>query len=230
MAWELGNELEGMTLPWIDEQVAYIRERAPEQFVAAGRRFDIDPDTLASQTSTSSMCITTRRPPSGDSRCGNRRRGGKVYIAGEYGSTASTPRCSTRLRRTRRLGHVRSGPSSATTTAAASCPTMTASRCDYPGTTAKMRDQVDAIRATAAPGVRAGTLALGQPLVTSCRACQRRERHHLAWNRRAATYRVEVVADGSHGRLSEREPSRRVGLARHRPRRRPRLRATGSFR
>nr|WP_244644839.1 carbohydrate binding domain-containing protein [Frigoribacterium sp. CFBP 8766] len=92
MAWELGNELEGMTLPWIDEQVAHIKRQAPSQLVAAGRRFDIDPDTLAA---TALDIVDVHYYPPTAARvsadAATVTAAGKVYIAGEYASTAATP-------------------------------------------------------------------------------------------------------------------------------------------
>lgn len=91
MAWELGNELEGMTAPWIDQQVAFIKERAPQQLVAAGRRFDIDPDTLAAPGLD---IVDVHYYPPTVSRVSADAAAvaaaGKVYIGGEYASTAAS--------------------------------------------------------------------------------------------------------------------------------------------
>jgi len=92
MAWELGNELEGMTLPWIDEQVAHLKEQAPSQLVAAGRRFDIDPDTLAS--AELDIVDVHYYPPTAarvSADAATVTAAGKVYLAGESASTAATP-------------------------------------------------------------------------------------------------------------------------------------------
>lgn len=91
MAWELGNELEGMTLPWINEQVAHITREAPSQLVAAGRRFDIDPDTLAA--TNLDIVDVHYYPPTAAKVSADAKAvtaAGKVYIAGEYASTAAT--------------------------------------------------------------------------------------------------------------------------------------------
>lgn len=92
MAWELGNELEGMTAPWIDQQVAFIKERAPQQLVAAGRRFDIDPDTL---TAPGLDIVDVHYYPPTAARvsadAATVATAGKVYMAGEYASTAASP-------------------------------------------------------------------------------------------------------------------------------------------
>ncbi|WP_314137882.1 CIA30 family protein [uncultured Plantibacter sp.] len=92
MAWELGNELEGMTAPWIDRQVAFIKERAPQQLVAAGRRFDIDPDTLAAPGLD--IVDVHYYPPTAarvSADAATVTAAGKVYLAGEYASTAASP-------------------------------------------------------------------------------------------------------------------------------------------
>lgn len=91
MAWELGNELEGMTAPWIDQQVDFIKERAPQQLVAAGRRFDIDPDTLA--VPGLDIVDVHYYPPTASrvsADAATVAAAGKVYIAGEYASTAAS--------------------------------------------------------------------------------------------------------------------------------------------
>lgn len=92
MAWELGNELEGMTAPWIEEQVDFIRQRAPQQLVAAGRRFDIDPDTLA--VPALDIVDVHYYPPTAtrvSADAATVAAAGKVYMAGEYASTAASP-------------------------------------------------------------------------------------------------------------------------------------------
>ncbi len=91
MAWELGNELEGMTAPWIDQQVAFIKERAPQQLVAAGRRFDIDPDTLAAPGLD--IVDVHYYPPTASrvsADAATVAAAGKVYVGGEYASTAAS--------------------------------------------------------------------------------------------------------------------------------------------
>ncbi|TFB58310.1 carbohydrate binding domain-containing protein [Cryobacterium sp. Sr3] len=91
MAWELGNELEGMTLDWINSQVAHIKDRAPQQLVAAGRRFDIDPDTLAAPDLD--IVDVHYYPPTAERVSADAAvvaAAGKIYIAGEYASTAAT--------------------------------------------------------------------------------------------------------------------------------------------
>lgn len=91
MAWELGNELEGMTLPWINAQVAHIKQEAPQQLVAAGRRFDIDPDTLAAPNLD--IVDVHYYPPTATKISSDAKAvtaAGKAYIAGEYASTSAT--------------------------------------------------------------------------------------------------------------------------------------------
>ncbi|WP_285028501.1 carbohydrate binding domain-containing protein [Plantibacter sp. ME-Dv--P-122b] len=92
MAWELGNELEGMTAPWIERQVAFIKERAPQQLVAAGRRFDIDSDTLSAPGLD--IVDVHYYPPTVarvSADAATVTAAGKVYLAGEYASTAASP-------------------------------------------------------------------------------------------------------------------------------------------
>jgi hypothetical protein len=92
LAWELGNELEGMTPDWIAAQSDFIKAQAPQQLVAAGRRFDIDPDTLAA---TNLDIVDVHYYPPTAARiaadAATITDAGKVYIAGEWGSPAASP-------------------------------------------------------------------------------------------------------------------------------------------
>lgn len=91
LAWELGNELEGMTPDWIAEQAAFIKQHAPQQLVAAGRRFDIDPDTLGADDID--IVDVHYYPPTATKVAADAHAiaaAGKVYIAGEYGSPAAS--------------------------------------------------------------------------------------------------------------------------------------------
>ena len=49
MAWELGNELNGMTTDWVQANAAYVKRLAPRQLVAAGKQFGVDPAVLAAR-------------------------------------------------------------------------------------------------------------------------------------------------------------------------------------
>ncbi|MEW9552246.1 cellulase family glycosylhydrolase [Nonomuraea sp. NPDC050783] len=91
MAWEFGNELEGMTLDWINANAAAFRRWAPRQLIAAGRRFDIDPDTLAAPGVD--IVDVHYYPPTAERVSADAATvtgAGKVYLAGEYASTAAT--------------------------------------------------------------------------------------------------------------------------------------------
>ena len=91
LAWEFGNELEGMTLDWINRNAAKFHEWAPRQLVAAGRRFDIDPDTLAAPGVD--IVDVHYYPPTSEkvrADAATITGAGKVYIAGEYGSVSAS--------------------------------------------------------------------------------------------------------------------------------------------
>jgi mannan endo-1,4-beta-mannosidase len=91
MAWELGNELEGMTPEWINANAAAFSAWAPRQLIAAGRRFDIDPDTLAA-ADLDIVDVHYYPPTAAKVRAdaATVAAAGKVYIAGEYASTAAS--------------------------------------------------------------------------------------------------------------------------------------------
>ncbi|WP_250008406.1 cellulase family glycosylhydrolase [Actinoplanes sp. M2I2] len=91
MAWELGNELEGMTPEWINTNAATFSAWAPKQLIAAGRRFDIDPDTLVAPDVD--IVDVHYYPPTAakvQADAATIAASGKVYIAGEYASTAAS--------------------------------------------------------------------------------------------------------------------------------------------
>ncbi|GAA4601152.1 hypothetical protein BJY16_003782 [Actinoplanes octamycinicus] len=91
MAWELGNELEGMTPEWIDTNAATFSGWAPRQLIAAGRRFDIDPDTLAA--ADVDIVDVHYYPPTAakvKADAATVAAAGKVYVAGEYASNAAS--------------------------------------------------------------------------------------------------------------------------------------------
>ncbi|MEU4625728.1 carbohydrate binding domain-containing protein [Actinoplanes sp. NPDC023801] len=98
MAWELGNELEGMTPQWINTNAAVLSALAPRQLIAAGRRFDIDPDTLSAPDID--IVDVHYYPPTAAkvrSDAATVAAAGKVYIAGEYASTAASSELLTPL-------------------------------------------------------------------------------------------------------------------------------------
>jgi hypothetical protein len=91
MAWEFGNELEGMTRDWLAGNAARFRQWAPRQLIAAGRRFDIDPDTLA--VPDIDIVDVHYYPPTAarvKADAATVTAAGKVYVGGEYASTAAT--------------------------------------------------------------------------------------------------------------------------------------------
>ncbi|MEJ5945987.1 carbohydrate binding domain-containing protein [Pseudokineococcus basanitobsidens] len=88
LAFELGNELRGMTPGWIEGRAALLRDLAPRHLVAAGTRFGIDPDTLASSVDVVDVHYY---PPTAQAVLRDAAEvtaSGKVYVAGEYASTA----------------------------------------------------------------------------------------------------------------------------------------------
>ncbi len=88
MAWELGNELNGMTPEWINDISSYISQLAPKQLVAAGAQFGTDTGLL---TSPDVDIVDAHYYPPTAARIAAdataAKAAGKAYIAGEYGST-----------------------------------------------------------------------------------------------------------------------------------------------
>jgi hypothetical protein len=91
MAWELGNELNGMTADWVQTNAAYVKKLAPRQLVAAGKQFGVDPAVLAARDvdiSDSHYYPPTAAGISADAKTVT--DAGKVYLAGEFGSGSAT--------------------------------------------------------------------------------------------------------------------------------------------
>lgn len=87
MAWELGNELNGMTPEWINDISSYISALAPKQLVAAGAQSGTDTGVLASPDVD--IIDAHYYPPSAATIAKDAaaaKAAGKAYIAGEYGS------------------------------------------------------------------------------------------------------------------------------------------------
>lgn len=98
MAWELGNELNGMPQAWIERISAYIHQLAPRQLIAAGKQFGINPATLHSPFID--IVDVHYYPPTADKIQADAKTvadAGKVYIAGEYASTAASSELLTPL-------------------------------------------------------------------------------------------------------------------------------------
>ncbi|MHA7284104.1 carbohydrate binding domain-containing protein [Arthrobacter sp. TMS2-4] len=198
LAWELGNELEGMTLDWINQQVDLINEEAPNQLVAAGRRFDIDPDTLAAPELD--IVDVHYYPPTVDRVAAHAEavtNADKVYIAGEYGSTsasaelleasAANPDVSGMFFWSL-FGHNDTG---------GYVPHDDGFTLHYPGTTEKEIAQVQAIRDYGtAVGTRPGSVKLDIPLITSIE--NKSGINLISWRgvAGAGTYIVERSTDG----------------------------------
>ncbi|WP_327009924.1 cellulase family glycosylhydrolase [Dactylosporangium sp. NBC_01737] len=194
MAWEFGNELEGMTLDWLNANAARFRQWAPRQLIAAGRRFDLDPDTLAAP-GVDLVDVHYYPPTAARVRADAAAvtAAGKVYIGGEYASTAATADLLTALAAdpdvTGMLSwslfghHDRNG-----FVAHDDGFTM-----HYPGDDARMRAAVDAQIAFAAAMAPAPArrFTLGAPLVTEL--AKRGGLNVLRWRGAAgaAGYRVE---------------------------------------
>lgn len=93
MSWELGNELNGMPRSWITAIAGFIHRLAPHQLVSAGQGGGIDPAAL--RAPGVDIVDVHYYPPAiarVESDAARVAEAGKVYVAGEYGSTyASEP-------------------------------------------------------------------------------------------------------------------------------------------
>ena len=89
MAWDLGNELQGMTTEWVQANATFVKGLAPRQLVAAGQGIGVSSAVLAAAAVDISDTHYYTRPASDGDRCrgGDLRR--QVFVAGEFGSTGA---------------------------------------------------------------------------------------------------------------------------------------------
>ncbi|MGN7703868.1 cellulase family glycosylhydrolase [Cellulosimicrobium sp. 22601] len=200
LAWELGNELEGMTPQWIEHVATEISERAPRQLVAAGKRFGIDDDTLASPLVD--IVDVHYYPPTASGVRADAARvtdAGKVYIAGEYASTAATPELLEPLAAEPDVTGMMFWSLFGHDDASGLVPHDDGFTLHYPGTDDRMRGNVAAIRdfSVALAGAPVA-VEVQQPLVTAVGSTS--GFHEVSWRGAAgaATYRIEraAVSDG----------------------------------
>lgn len=200
LAWELGNELEGMTPQWIEHVATAISERAPRQLVAAGKRFGIDDDTLASPLVD--IVDVHYYPPTASGVRADAARitdAGKVYVAGEYASTAATPELLEPLAADSDVTGMMFWSLFGHDDASGLVPHDDGFTLHDPGTDDRMRGNVAAIRDFSAALAGAPVaVEVKQPLVTSVGSTY--GFHEVSWRGAAgaATYRVEraTVSDG----------------------------------
>lgn len=91
MSWSLGNELNDMTTTWADDLGAYLHKLAPRQLVAAGRQQGVDAAALAS--AQVDIVDVHYYPSSAATEAADAKAvtaKGKVYLAGEHGTTSVT--------------------------------------------------------------------------------------------------------------------------------------------
>ncbi|TFD60910.1 hypothetical protein E3T39_07290 [Cryobacterium suzukii] len=199
MAWELGNELEGMTLDWINTQVAHIKHQAPQQLVAAGRRFDIDPDTLAAPDLD--IVDVHYYPPTAERVSADAAvvaAADKVYIAGEYASTAATAELMDAAAADPNVSGMFFWSLFGNNDRGAQVQHDDGFTLHYPGDSERAKENVDAIqRYSAATGSKPGHLKLGTPLITAI--TQNYGINVVAWRGTAgaAEYIVQRSTDGS---------------------------------
>lgn len=205
LAWELGNELEGMTLDWINAQVDFISERAPQQLVAAGRRFDIDPDTLAAPDLD--IVDVHYYPPTVEkvtADAASVAAAGKVYIAGEYASTAASSELLDAAAADENVSGMFFWSLFGNNDRGGLVPHDDGFTLHYPGDTDRMRQSVEAIGAYGRDlGLPTGEGAPDEPLIVSIE--QTNAINRIAWRGSAGAqgYRIQrSVAGGDWSDLT----------------------------
>ncbi|WP_323986746.1 cellulase family glycosylhydrolase [Microbacterium plantarum] len=198
LAWELGNELEGMTLEWINAQVDFIAERAPQQLIAAGRRFDIDPDTLAAPDLD--IVDVHYYPPTAQKVSADAATvaaAGKVYIAGEYASTAASSELLESAAADANVSGMFFWSLFGNNDRGGLVPHDDGFTLHYPGETDRMRQSVEAISGYSSDlGLAAATGAPDAPLIVSIE--QTNAINRVAWRGSAGAqdYVVQRSIDG----------------------------------
>lgn len=206
MAWELGNELNGMTGSWIDTISSYLKRLSPHHLVSANQQSGINPASLTAPDVD--IVDVHYYPPSTtkiETDAATVAAAHKVYVAGEYGSTSASGAL---------LSPLVSDPNVAGTAFWSLFPHRDdhgyvqhddGFTLHYPGDTPAMRQQADAIRAFdyAMAGVRGPAPpvpAPGRPLITSVAATSTGTA--IAWRgaTTAGSYTVQRSTHGPTGR------------------------------
>jgi hypothetical protein len=171
MAWELGNELNGMTQPWVDEIAGHLKKLSPRHLVAAESQFGVDPAALASPDVD--IVEVHYYPPTAEKVAADAATiagAGKVYFAGEYGSTSAEPPLMAAIAADRNVTGAASWSLFAHSDDHGYVQHDDGFTLHYPGDDADMRRHADAIRAfdLAMAGRPASTPvpAPGRPLIT----------------------------------------------------------------
>ncbi|MFC8191533.1 carbohydrate binding domain-containing protein [Cellulomonas sp. NPDC057328] len=205
LAWELGNELEGMTPEWIAAVAGTIAEGAPEQLVAAGKRFGIDPDTLAEPLVD--IVDVHYYPPTAagiEADAARVAAADKVYVAGEYASTAASPALFDPLVDNRQVTGMMLWSLFGHDDVSGFIPHEDGFTLHYPGDDEGMRANVRAVQEfSRALGHTADATVTRPPLIT--RATSVHGLHELSWRGSAGAvgYHVDVRQDaGSWRRLT----------------------------
>ncbi|MFB4282271.1 cellulase family glycosylhydrolase [Nonomuraea sp. MTCD27] len=198
MAWEFGNELEGMTLDWLTANTARFRQWAPRQLIAAGRRFDIDPDTLA--VPGIDIVDVHYYPPTAErvrADAATVTGAGKVYLAGEYASTSATKDLLTPLAGDRNVTGLLSWSLFGHGDRNGFVQHDDGFTLHYPGDDERMRASVEAQMAFAEQLGDGRPVRVGPPLITQ--VGKRAGLNELRW-RGTAGASGYVVEHRSHGR------------------------------
>jgi hypothetical protein len=215
MSWELGNELNGMTRAWVDEMGAYVHDLAPRQLLAAGRQRGVDAAALASPEvdivdvhyyPTSAAEITAHAEQVTDA--------GKVYIAGEHGSTTTSAAAALTIADDPNVTGVLHWSLFGNADDHGFVPHDDGFTVHYPGDTPAMRDNVVALTslgrlmgdASGLPPVVTGT-----PVITAI--TKRGGLNAVAWRggSGAYAYRVQRSTEGAAGPWTTPDPARLSG-------------------
>ncbi|MGJ6969354.1 cellulase family glycosylhydrolase [Streptosporangium sp. G11] len=196
MAWELGNELNGMTPQWIATMSERFRAWAPRQLIAAGRQFGVDQAALnapgvdivdvhyypptAAQIQADAAAVTGA---------------GKVYVAGEYGSPSASTDLLAPLKDDTRVSGVASWSLFGHHDRHGFVQHADGFTMHYPGDDARMRAAVDAQMAFARTTPR---FVLGQPLITDI--AKQAGVNVLQWRGTAGATGYRVERSAGHGR------------------------------
>lgn len=90
MAWDLGNELQGMTTEWVQTDATFVKGLAPHQLVAAGQGSGVSGAVLgAPAVDISDTHYYPADPHRMETDAARVTSAGKVFVAGEFGSTGA---------------------------------------------------------------------------------------------------------------------------------------------
>ncbi|MFC7625991.1 cellulase family glycosylhydrolase [Microlunatus sp. GCM10028923] len=199
MAWELGNELNGVPQDWVDRMAEFIKQRGPKQLVAAGQQNGISDSALASPgvdlVDAHYYRTDFNRWIPEDAR--RVAEAGKAYIAGEIGWTDANVSVLQDATKNPDVAGVFPWSLFGNNDRGGMVPHDDGFTLHYPGTNEKMRTWIAGIREFSESIGLSVDKEMDPPLIVGIDSLGGRNQISWRGTAGAVSYRVERSTDGS---------------------------------